>query len=146
MTKTSPTGSNASTASTTQATALPDLTGTKFQAHEFECKCGCGLGYADMQPSTITKLLKARKIAGVAFTIKSAIRCKAHNAKSGGRPNSAHLRGFAVDISAPTSQVAYKILTALLASGFTRLGYNAKLNFFHVDDDPSLPQNLFFDY
>lgn len=139
MTTTNPTGSS-------ETVSLPDLTGTKFQAHEFECKCGCGLGYADMQPSTITKLLKARKIAGVPFSIRSAIRCKVHNAKSGGRPNSAHLRGFAVDISAPTSQAAYKILTALLAAGFTRIGYNAKLNFFHVDDDPSLPQNLFFDY
>ena len=132
---------------TTTTTTLPSLTGSKFEPREFNCKCGqCGLGYKDMAVSTIVKLLQARDTARVPFRIRSAIRCQTHNKSQGGRPNSAHTRGFAVDIGYTSSSEAYKILTALQAAGFNRIGHNGRLKFFHVDDDPSLPPEVFFDY
>lgn len=99
-----------------------------------------------MQPSTIVRLLQARQKAGVPFRIRSAIRCVAHNKREGGRPNSAHTRGYALDIGYTSSSEAYKILTSLLAAGFNRIGHNPRLKFFHVDDDPSLPPEVVFDY
>jgi len=118
-----------------------------FKPSEFACKCGkCGKGFAEMQPSLLSKLYKARELAGVRFIITSAFRCPEHNKRVGGTPNSAHLRGHAVDIKIESSSNAMKILKALLEVGFNRIGYNSRTKFFHVDDDPSLPQNLFFDY
>lgn len=118
----------------------------KFKETDFACKCGCGKGYADMKPDLLRMLFDARTLASTPFVISSAYRCEAHNKKSGGKPNSAHLRGYAVDIKAPNSQAAFKILTALLEVGFVRIGWNKTYNFFHVDCDPSLPQEVFFDY
>lgn len=118
-----------------------------FSPQEFACKCGkCGKGYPEMQPSTLSKLKQARQIAGVPFVLTSAYRCEEHNRNVGGKPNSAHLRGYAVDIKVQNSQSAMKILKALLSVGFNRIGYNSKTKFFHVDDDPTLPQGVFFDY
>jgi uncharacterized protein YcbK (DUF882 family) len=104
------------------------------------------MGYKDMKHSTITRLLQARESAGVPFVIRSAIRCPAHNKASRGRPNSAHLRGYAVDIGYTSASDAYKILTALIRAGFNRIGHNPALKFFHVDDDPTLPPEVFFQY
>lgn len=119
----------------------------EFKESEFACKCGkCGKGYKDMQPSTLSKLFKARKIAGVAFSITSAFRCAEHNAKEKGKPNSAHLTGHAVDIKITSSANAMKILKALIDVDFNRIGYNSRLKFFHVDDDPTKPSEVFFDY
>lgn len=125
---------------------LPDLKGTPFTPQEFACKCGCGLGYKDMDPMFIRMLIDARKLAGTQFRITSAIRCPAHNTASRGKSNSAHLRGYAADISAPTSAKAFKILSSLMEVGFVRIGYNDASKFFHVDNDPTLPQEVFFDY
>lgn len=99
-----------------------------------------------MQPSTLSKLSKARQLAGVPFVITSAFRCETHNRNVGGKPNSAHLRGYAVDIKIQNSSVAMKMLKAFLAAGFNRVGYNSRTKFFHIDDDPTLPQGVFFDY
>ena len=118
-----------------------------FQPKEFACQCGkCGMGFNQMKPSTLSKLNQARQLAGVPFVITSAYRCTAHNLAVGGKPNSAHTRGYAVDIKVHNSVSAMSILKGLLAAGFNRVGYNSRLKFFHVDDDPSLPANLFFDY
>jgi len=118
-----------------------------FAAHEFKCKCGrCDKGVNEMQESTLQKLVKAREIANVPFVITSAVRCPEHNRNVGGVDNSAHTKGHAVDIAAPNSARAFLILDALLKVGFTRIGYSTRGKFFHVDDDPSLPQKVFFDY
>lgn len=116
-----------------------------FKPEEFKCKCGkCDGG--KMNDDFIDLLNKARHAAQTAFVITSGYRCEAHNKAVRGEPNSAHTRGFAVDIKFSNGVQAFAILHALLAVGFVRVGYNQKHGFFHVDSDPTLPQSVFFDY
>lgn len=116
----------------------------EFKESEFNCKCGkCGMGYAQMQQSTLYKLFTARKRSGVPFIIRSAVRCPQWNMMKGGKNNSAHLRGYAVDIEFNTMSEAFDILKALLDAGFIRVGLNWEQGFIHVDDDPSLPRGIF---
>ncbi len=116
-----------------------------FKPEEFKCKCSkCDGG--KMDADFVDKLNKARYLAQTAFVITSAYRCEAHNKAVGGKPDSAHLRGKAVDIKFASSAQSFKIAQALFAAGFNRIGYNQKHSFFHVDNDGSLPQNVFFNY
>ncbi|HAS88818.1 MAG TPA: peptidase M15, partial [Desulfovibrio sp.] len=57
-----------------------------------------------------------------------------HNAEIGGKPNSSHVGGFAVDIAADNSPQRAAILKSLIMAGFERIGI-AK-TFIHVDMDP----------
>ena len=116
-----------------------------FKPEEFKCKCGkCDGG--KMNDDFIDMLNKARHAAQTAFVITSGYRCESHNKAVGGKPDSAHLRGLAVDIKFSSSAQAMRILSALIGVGFKRIGYNQKHGFFHVDSDGSLPQNVFFNY
>ena len=103
-----------------------------FKPSEFVCKC-CGRG--ELQPSTIEKMDMAREIAGIPFYVNSAFRCEAHNRAVGGKQNSAHTRGYAVDIKC-NRETKKVILEAVKQAGFRRIGLAS--NFIHVDDDPSL--------
>lgn len=104
-----------------------------FPDYELECNCGCGL--MNMQQVTMSKLERARVIAGIPFPINSASRCSIHNKLEGGKETSSHLKGCAVDIAVTSSRARFKIITALLTVGFTRIGIGD--NFIHVDDDPA---------
>ena len=88
-----------------------------------------------MDKEFLLKLDRARDLAGIPFKINSAYRTPEHNAKIGGKPNSSHLKGLAVDISVTNSRQRFIILKALLDTGFNRIGI-AK-SFIHVDDDKS---------
>lgn len=109
-----------------------------FEMYELSCNCGCGR--YNITPKLINMLNEARELAGLPFIINSGCRCNQHNLEIGGRPNSAHLRGFAVDIKADLSQQRYVILSSLLAVGFTRVGVYK--TFIHADCDPVLPQRV----
>jgi zinc D-Ala-D-Ala carboxypeptidase len=88
----------------------------------------------NMDLGFLAKLDEAREIADIPFKINSAFRTPEHNAKIGGKPNSSHLRGLAVDIRAADSRTRFIILNALIKVGFNRIGI-AK-TFIHIDDDP----------
>ena len=113
-----------------------------FKLEEFKCKCGCGR--AEMMPSTLEKLDKARELANVPFKINSGYRCNAHNAAVGGKSEGAHTTGYAVDIEASVSPSRHKIVKALLDVGFTRIG--VANSFIHADDDPTKPQEVMWVY
>lgn len=116
----------------------------EFKEHEFACKCGeCGMGYEQMQQTTLYKLFTARKRSSVKFVIRSAVRCPKWNMLKGGKNNSAHLRGYAVDIAFNNMEDCFIILKSLIDANFERIGINFKLGFIHVDDDPSLPKGVF---
>lgn len=92
----------------------------------------------------LAKLDEAREIAEIPFIINSAYRTKEHNKRIGGKPNSSHLKGLAVDIRAKDSRTRFLILQALISVGFNRIGI-AK-TFIHVDDDESKSSNVAWMY
>lgn len=112
-----------------------------FKATEFACRC-CGVN--GMKQSTIDRLIKAREIAGVPFIINSGYRCPKRNAEVGGKSEGAHTTGHAIDIKAVDSRTRYLVVDAAIKAGFTRIGI-AK-TFVHIDDDPTKPQEVIWDY
>ena len=80
-----------------------------FNTSEFDSPDVPGSG-KNMQHSTLLMLCEARKIADVPFKINSGYRTEAHNSKVGGVTNSAHLKGYAADISTPNGKHQEKIL------------------------------------
>lgn len=99
---------------------------------------------AMLKPELLEKLDKARGIAGVPFKITSGVRSAEYNAKIGGQPNSAHLRGYAADIYCKDNEARARIWLALVAVGFERFGIDK--NYIHVDCDPSLPSPRVWHY
>jgi zinc D-Ala-D-Ala carboxypeptidase len=97
-----------------------------------------------LKPELVKMLDDARHIAGIPFKINSGFRTKEHNKKVGGVEDSAHLTGLAVDISCTNDSNRYKIVTALLAVGFNRIGW-AK-TFIHADCDTSKSANVIWLY
>ncbi len=98
----------------------------------------------NMDINFLAKLDEAREYAGVPFIINSAYRSPEHNAKVGGKPDSSHIKGLAVDISAKDSRTRFLILDALFAVGFTRIGIAD--SFIHVDSDIDKSQNVIWTY
>jgi len=97
-----------------------------------------------LQSSLVEMLDKARGLAGVPFVIISGKRSEERNESVGGVEDSAHLRGYAVDISCPDSSSRWKMFNAFIKVGFTRIGVNKTS--FHVDNDPSKPQSVVWTY
>lgn len=88
-----------------------------------------------LEPRLVERLMEARQRAMTPFTITEG-------RASGGShvANSAHGRGLAVDIRAHDSVTRFKIVKALLDSGFVRVGVYDK--HIHADVDESLPQGV----
>ncbi len=108
-----------------------------FKLSEFDSPDVPGSG-KNMHHSTLLMLCEARKIAGVPFKINSGFRSVAHNKKVGGVANSAHLKGYAIDIATPNGKNQEIIVRALRQAGFKRFGVYT--NFVHADNDPSKKQ------
>lgn len=87
----------------------------------------------NMDQEFLLKLDRAREVAQIPFVINSAWRSVEKNKKVGGKSNSSHLKGLAVDISVTDSRSRFIVLKALIQVGFNRIGV-AK-TFIHVDDD-----------
>ena len=98
----------------------------------------------NMDADFLAKLDKARELANIPFTINSAYRSPEQNARVGGKPNSSHLRGLAVDIRANDSSTRYIVLNALISVGFNRIGIAS--SFIHVDDDKSKSDKVVWTY
>lgn len=119
------------------------ITARHFSEGEFKrCVPSCSL--QDMQQSTMDKLDRARDLAGIPFKLNCAYRSKAWDLSKGRNGNSAHTRGYAVDIAANNSATRLKVIKGLLDAGFNRIGVGA--TFVHADNDPTLPQNVLFHY
>ena len=111
-----------------------------FKITEFSCKDGCGLNSPAQE--LIQRLEIARTRADIPFIIESACRCQKHNAKVGGKDNSAHLPNAsglceAVDILVTTSNERFKILESLFHAGFERVGIGN--TFLHCDVSKTNP-------
>lgn len=110
------------------------ITAKHFRESEFKaCSPSCSL--QDMKQHTMDKLDAARELAGIPFVLNSAYRSPAWEKKRGRTGTGAHPHGCGVDIRCNASRNRYKIITACLLAGFTRIGI-AK-TYVHVDDDPA---------
>lgn len=98
----------------------------------------------NMNADFLNKLDEAREIANIPFIINSAYRSPEHNAKIGGKPNSSHIKGLAVDISVTNSRQRFIVLNALLEVGFTRIGIAD--TFLHVDLDSEKSKDVIWTY
>jgi len=115
-----------------------------FDSKEFECH-DCGLVKVD--EDFIAKLEEARELADIPFIITSGTRCEAYNELVGGVPDSAHIpnpKTKAADILCRSSSTRWKIISALIEVGFTRIGIGA--NFIHVDSDSRKVPNVIWTY
>jgi uncharacterized protein YcbK (DUF882 family) len=113
-----------------------------FEPSEFTCN---GVECYDlMSDELLIKLEVARTIAGIPFHVNSAWRDADTNQRVGGKTNSAHLRGNAVDIACADSSDRFKILDSCMAAGFTRIGIAQ--SFIHMDCDEDLPNCVIWTY
>ncbi len=98
-----------------------------------------------MDPAFLRLLSAARRRAGVPFRITSDHRPPEHNARVGGARRSAHreVPCRAVDLSVASGLERYRVVEALLAVGFRRIGiYPAAEDgsgAIHVDASPENP-------
>ena len=122
---------------------MGDLT-KNFNTSEFSCKCGsCGSSENKMDLDFLSSLQYARDVAGRRFNITSGFRC-ANHPESVKRPTSSHIIGLAADIATPDSTYRHAVVRALIRAGFSRIGIGK--SFVHVDNDPSKPPNVMWDY
>lgn len=104
-----------------------------FKQEEFaRCTPSCKL--SDLSPALIWRLDQAREIAGVPFIVNSAFRSIEYEKSKGRKGTSSHCKGYAVDLSCKSSYIREKMLSALIVSGFRRIGIYP--TFIHVDIDP----------
>lgn len=106
------------------------------------CVPSCSID--DMDKEFMELLDNIRDIAGIPFIINCAYRSKEWDLKKGRSGNSAHTKGKACDIRYTSSKEAYKIIYAAMQMGIRRIGLGK--NFVHLDNDETLPQNVFFNY
>lgn len=105
-----------------------------FNEDEFaRCTPACKL--SDLDPSLLWRLDQARELAGVPFIVNSAYRSKSYEKSKGRTGTSSHCLGYAVDLHCSSSHIREKMLSALIQSGFRRIGIYP--TFIHVDIDPN---------
>lgn len=115
-----------------------------FTKSQITCKCGCG--YNDISMILMHMLQDMRNKYGKPIYITSGCRCRIHNASVGGKLNSAHLTGLAVDIAFANSQQLYILIELAIHAGFKRIGINFKSKFIHLDIDLNKPNPCIFNY
>lgn len=95
-----------------------------------------------MNIELIKMLDQLREKCGFPLNVTSGYRSQAHNEKVGGKPESAHTKGMAVDIYCATSHERYKIVKAAFDLGFKRIGLYKTKDCVHLDISYDLPQEV----
>lgn len=100
-----------------------------FSELEF-AKLGCHK--SDCNPVSLRRLERLRCMVGQPLILTSAYRTPYHERLNGRSGSGPHTLGVAFDISCTSDALRYKIVSAALAVGFSRIGIGK--NFVHVDD------------
>ena len=112
-----------------------------FKESEFACPC-CKQNKTKEVLMLIMDQL--RDAVGEPLTISSAFRCAKHNKEVGGKPDSAHLKGLAVDIVCENSHLRFLLIKQAIKLGFVRTGVASK--FLHLDMDGEKPIQVIWLY
>lgn len=115
-----------------------------FKPTEFNSPDKAGSGKTGMDLAFVKKLDNIRMRIGQPIKINSGFRTAAHNKKVGGVPDSAHLRGLAADLSVTDSAARFDIVRVAIDLGIRRIGIGPSI--VHLDDDPTLPQEVIWLY
>lgn len=108
-----------------------------FSRNEFACKDGCKKD--DIDFAVVYDLTDIREAFGRPIKVTSGCRCEKHNAIEGGKPDSSHLTGKAVDIECLTGVDRY-LLLLLALNRFHRIGIGK--TFIHLDHDLTKPEDV----
>ena len=109
-----------------------------FTREEFACKCGqyhapYGDGFpAEPKEAMVHIADRIRRELGVPVTVISGLRCRQHNADSGGVVNSQHMDGEACDIRARNT-TADALLDKVLSIPGVRYAYKINSTNVHFD-------------
>jgi len=114
-----------------------------FNYEEFDSPDIQGSGQL-MDEKILSMLDEVRGMYGKPISINSGYRTVRHNANVGGKANSSHLKGLAVDIACSTSRDRYSLLEALKSVGFNRIGIAN--SFIHVDIDSNKSDKVVWVY
>ncbi len=98
----------------------------------------------------VAKLDLARKVAEVPFVIASGLRTPEKNQSVvGAVPDSAHLKGLAVDLALSDDGQLCKVIEGALSAGIHRIGIyfdrsepKPRPTHVHLDDDPDKPAEV----
>ena len=116
---------------------------TNFDISDFDSPDLPGTG-CEMKPSTLKLVQCARDIAGIPFIVNSGYRTEYQNKKVGGKTDSSHLRGYAVDLKCSDSRTRKIMVDSLLKAGFNRIGIGN--TFIHADNDSDKYVNMIWLY
>lgn len=110
-----------------------------FTIAEFDSPDEPGSG-VNMHQDLLELLDEMRTIYGKPIAITSGYRTKEHNSYVGGKENSSHLKGLAVDIAIADSNQRYEIIRIAMLLGIKRIGTGK--GFVHIDIDGDKAQNV----
>ena len=96
----------------------------------------------EFREKVIRLLIYIYSVYGFMPIITSAKRTRAENKRVGGVPDSAHLKGLAVDIEAIDGRTRYAVVKSALENGFLRVGVGYR--HVHIDDDLTKPHPTVF--
>lgn len=95
---------------------------------------------ADISVSLVSVLTRLEESLGFDLPFTSGFRCPVCNKEAGGKPDSAHLVGKAVDIACKNSSERYLMLYHFFLAGLNRIGVGK--GFLHIDISVDLPRNV----